>query len=203
MNLNEINYSWLTAALGLHSIVTLLVWLIILEASFGISEIFQTIITVDGGIWIPAVLTVLGSFLLYRKRNTDRRQRLERAFAAEIKEHSNLAKLPSRLRHLEKPPTKDRIPPDAVPPAESLPTLVYENNVGNIARLDDQLAEEIVSYYSLLIRHKATINMIQEEDHRDSDTHVLPMSYHKDLFDDVGHLRRKRRMVLNKLKKRQ
>ncbi|TMT78012.1 hypothetical protein E2L06_20880 [Haloterrigena sp. H1] len=201
--MSESPYDWYTVAFDLLSIVTLLAWLGAMEILFAVSETFQVIIAMDGGIWIPAVLTVSGSFLLYRKRKIDDKKRLELAFIAEIKELSNLAKLPSRLRDLEKPPTKDRIPPDAVPSAESLPTIVYENNVGNISRLDDELAEEIVGFYSLLMRHKATISMIQEEDPRDAGTHTLPMSDHKDFFDDVGDLRRKRRKLLNELEKRQ
>jgi len=196
------SHSWKILAFYTLSIIVLVVWLGALDVLLGASEMLQTIIAMDGGIWIPAVLTVLGSFLLYRKRKADQRKRLEQAFTAEIRELSNLSKLPSRLRHLEKPPTKDRIPPDAVPPAEYLPVLVYENNVGDIARLDDELAEAIVSFYSLLVRHKGTIAMIQEEDPTDAGTHVLPMSEHKDLFDEAGDLRRERRRILEKLDER-
>lgn len=187
----------------LLSVVVLVAWLGAVEIIFGASDIIQVIISMEGGIWIPAVLTVLGSYFLYRKRQSDKRRRLERAFIAEIKELSNLAVLPSRFRTLERPPTKDRIPPDSVPSPQSLPTFVYKSNVGDISRLDDELVEEIVAFYSLLERHKATINMIQKEDPIDSDTHILPMSDHKDLYDEVGDLRRKRRILLDKLEKRQ
>lgn len=206
MTLGSIDYSCgrlCRAGLSLLSILVLVVWLGALEVLLGFADILQTIIALEGGIWIPAVLTVLGSFLLYRKRNIDKKRRLERAFTAEIKELSNLSKLPSRLRYLENPPTKDRIPPDAVPPAESLPTIVYENNVGDISILDGIIAEEIVSFYSLLARHKATIDMVQEEDPRDDSTHVLPMSDHKDLFDEAGDLRRERRRLLEMLERGQ
>jgi hypothetical protein len=44
--------------------------------------------------------------------------------------------------------------------------------------------------------------MIQEEDPTDAGTHVLPMSEHKDLFDEAGDLRRERRRILEKLDER-
>lgn len=186
------------------ALVVLLVVAAVLVFSFGdvfseVIEIFSVGPVSESGILLPAIVGVLGSFLLYLKREHDRRERLKLALTAELQELSTLAELPARLYDLDKPPTKERIPPDAVPPADALPTLVYENNLQSLSRLDGELVQDIVSFYSLLLRHKGTISMIQEEDHQDAETHVLPMSEHKDLFDDVGDLRRKRRRLLNHL----
>lgn len=147
-------------------------------------------------VWIPALITVVGSYMLYQKKQNEKAERLRISILAELEQLSLIDELPARLNDLDEPPTKEKIPPDTVPPADAFPTIVYESNVSDLSRLDDEVVEQLVEFYSELLRHKATIRAI----HQEGDVDSIPMSDHKDLYDEVGDLKATRRKLISRLR---
>ena len=176
----------------------LIVFVITPAIVFSIVEFQPITINLSDPIWIPAVLTIAGTYGLHVRKERKRKNRLETAFQTELKQLSHLDKLPTRFKELEKPPTKEKIPKDTVPAADSLPTKVYESNISDISRLDPELTERLVDFYSLLIRHKATIREIHQ-DHPEDESDNLPMADHKDLYEDAEELSEKRTNLINKI----
>jgi len=158
-------------------------------------ELLQIIFN-GNSVWIPALITVFGSYMLYRKKENEKAERLRISILAELEQLSLIDELPARLTGLDEPPTKEKIPPDTVPPADAFPTIVYESNVSDLSRLDDEVVEQLVEFYSELLRHKATIRAI----HQEADVDSIPMSDHKDLYDEAGNLKVTRRKLISDLR---
>lgn len=138
--------------------------------------------TLDLGpnLWLPAMVTVIGSFLLYYKREIDKRRATKQSLRVELERMHALETLAEGLSRLERPPTEAKIPKDTVPAAGSFPTSVYEGNINSLGRLNEELAEKVVSFYTKIMIHKSTISEIRT-DREEGDE--LPMAAHKDLYE--------------------
>jgi hypothetical protein len=171
-------------------------YLCLFTISVGIIALFLAAVDISTflGLFIPASVTVAGSYGLYRKQEREKRRRLEQILWSELDSMTVLETLPGHLESLDSPPTKEKIPPNALPPADAIPTAVYEDSISDLSRLNEETAQKIVSFYTDLLRHKAVIREIHTE-YEDGEDPV-PMSDHKRLYDEIGELKETRDKLL-------
>ena len=79
-----------------------------------------------------------------------------------------------------------------LPPADSIPTVIYQSNASNIGELPSEEVDDIVDYYSALQTQKATIEAIRNEDE------VLTADK-RDLHQGIPDLNSKRNDLKDKL----
>lgn len=125
------------------------------------------------GIGTGAILgffaTLLSSFGLLYLRRKHRRDRLRRAIIAEL-EKQDLERIVESLQTdgLGDVDTEDSeeypVGPSDLPPADSIPTSIYEGNAGNLGTLPAEEVSEVVEYYSSLLTLKSIIRAIRNDE---------------------------------------
>lgn len=113
--------------------------------------------------------TLLSSFGLLYLRRKHRRDRLRRTAIAELKKQ-DLGRIVESLQTDEASDVDIEnsenypIEPSDLPPADSIPTIIYEANAGNLGTLPEKEVTKIVEYYSSLLVLKSIIRAIRNED---------------------------------------
>lgn len=124
------------------------------------------------GIETGAVLgffaTLLSSFGLLYLRRKHHRDRLRRAIIAEL-EKQDLERIVESLQtdgtgDVDTEDSEDYpVDPSDLPPADSVPSSIYEGNAGNLGTLPAEEVSEVVEYYSSLLTLKSIIRAIRNE----------------------------------------
>jgi hypothetical protein len=135
---------------------------------------------------IASVIGVVGSFLLYLKRRYDSRKKLKRALATELRGMEQIPEIANNLQSLSNAPPESRLSASSVPPAETFPTTVYEENASDLGLLSEEDLNEVVEFYSELLQHKGTIEGVR------NDPEEVPMPDHQKIVDEFPDLVDKR-----------
>lgn len=128
---------------------------------------------------LASVVGVGGSYVLYVKRKADNREKLKRALAFEIRE-MELEETADTLDGISNPPPQTRLTASQIPPADAFPTTVYESNTGDLGLLDETEINEVVDFYTTMIRYKSIIRAIRE------DPQGAPMPDHETLVNRLS-----------------
>ncbi|WP_152419115.1 hypothetical protein [Natrinema gari] len=161
----------------------------------GSSELLSGIGT---GAILGFVATLLSSFGLLYLRRKHRRDRLRRAIIAEL-EKQDLERIVESLQMDETTDidTEDSeeypVRPSDLPPADSIPTSIYEGNTGNLGTLPEKEVSEVVEYYSSLLALKSIIQAVRNEES------VLSADK-KELHDELPNLESDRKELLTSLR---
>jgi hypothetical protein len=150
------------------------------------------------GIGMGAILgfvaTLLSSFgLLYLRRKL-RRDRLRRAIIAELKKQ-DLEQIVESLQtdEIGDVDTEDsedyRVNPSDLPPADSIPTSIYEGNTGNLGTLPAEEVSVVVEYYSTLLTLKSIIRAIRNDE-------TVLSADKKELYEELPGLESDRSQLL-------
>ncbi len=86
------------------------------------------------------------------------------------------------------PPSDKPLSPSDVPPAGSIPTTIYESNVGQLGLLCRQDLTDVVEFYSDVLRYKAIITAVRSGED-------IPEPDQKDLYDSISSLEHRRRSL--------
>jgi hypothetical protein len=154
---------------------------------------------------ISAIIGVGGSYKLYMIREKRRRKRIENGIRTEIKEMDCISSLQADLESSDADPPSERIPAGSLPNANEIPTMVFEANTDEIARLEQETASEMISFYSDVQVYKELIADIKADEGRaqkenGEDYHYqVPMDRHKELYDARGELETQRQELLQQL----
>lgn len=144
------------------------------------------------GLLIPGLITVLGSYYIYKKRRGDKKRALQSALKTEVQQMQSLENLSEELENLSTPPPAKPIPSSKLPPSGVFPTDLYEGNVQSLGLLDDGVQDDIVEFYSGVLNQKALIQGIRGEE-------AIPEADHKDLYETVPELVDQRNQLLSRL----
>lgn len=154
------------------------------------------------GIGTGAVLgffaTLLSSFGLLYLRRKHRQDRLRRAIIAEL-EKQDLERIVESLQTdgTGDVDTEDSeeypVGPSDLPPADSIPTSIYEGNAGNLGTLPAEEVSVVVEYYSSLLSLKSIIRAIR------NDESVLSADK-KELHEELPELESDRGQLLTTLR---
>jgi hypothetical protein len=140
----------------------------------------------NAALLIASVIGVAGSFLLYQKRRSDSREKLERALATEVGGMEQIPKTASTLQSLSNEPPESRLSASSIPPAETFPTTVYEENASDLGLLSEEDLNEVVEFYSELLQHKGIIEGVR------NDPEEVPMPDHEKIVQEFPDLVDKR-----------
>jgi hypothetical protein len=130
---------------------------------------------------LASIIGIAGSFILYEKRKSDNRAKLKRALAFEIRE-MDLEETVDTLESINDPPPQTRLNEAQIPPADALPTTVYESNTGDLGLLDESEIDEVVDFYTTIIKYKSVIRAIRE------DPDEAPMPDHETLVNQISDI---------------
>lgn len=124
---------------------------------------------IETGAILGFFATLLSSFGLLYLRRKHRRNRLRRAMIVEL-EKQDLERI---VESLQTDGTRDvdtedsekyPVDPSDLPPADSIPTSIYEGNTGNLGTLPAEEVSEVVEYYSTLLTLKSIIRAIRSDE---------------------------------------
>ncbi|MEF8773006.1 hypothetical protein [Halodesulfurarchaeum sp.] len=143
---------------------------------------------------LASLIGVIGSFLLYIKRRRDRRRKLTQALLTELEGMENMDNSADTLSSLSEKPPESRVSPSKVPPAESFPTTVFDNNTSELGLLSEDDLAATVNFYTALHKHKAIIRGIR------TNPEGVPMPDHEALVEDFPDLPSQRKKLLERLR---
>ncbi|WP_460921397.1 hypothetical protein [Salinarchaeum chitinilyticum] len=113
------------------------------------------------GLFIPATVTVGGSFLLYRRKQNRERERLRKAFLAEL----------YAMDSLKPEPVEDvvysfnQLQSAMIPQGEMMPSQVYSQNLHQLGKLHPDEVQSLIRLYTLLDKYKRDTKMFEENPH--------------------------------------
>ena len=142
--------------------------------------------------------TLIGSFGVWYLSRLNRRKRLRRAIVAELQKQEKIMGRILESLDTDDPIDESResneyeVETSDLPPADSIPTVIYQSNASNIGELPSEEVDDIVDYYSALQTQKATIEAIRNEDE------VLTADK-RDLHQGIPDLNSKRNDLKDKL----
>lgn len=87
----------------------------------------------------------------------------------------------SRTRSSSNEPLK----PSEVPPSGTIPTIIYESNIGRLGLLKSSELTDIVEFYTQVLHHKAIIDAIRQDQN-------VPEPDQEDLYDSITTLEHQR-----------
>jgi len=82
-------------------------------------------------------------------------------------------------------PSNEPLKPSEVPPSGTIPTMIYESNIGRLGLLKSDELTDIVQFYSQILHHKAIINAIRQDEN-------VPEPDQEDLYDSITTLEQQR-----------
>ena len=142
---------------------------------------------------IASVIGIIGSYILYRNRLRNNRQKLKRALAFEVSQMKKLNEAADTLEGLSSPPPESRLSASKVPPAEAFPTEVYESNTSDLGLLTDQELKDVVDFYTSMLRYKGIIDALRK------DPEEVPMPDHETIADSIPELSQERDELIKTL----
>jgi len=154
---------------------------------------------IQNGAILGFAATLIASFGVWYLSRLNRRNRLRRAIVAEIqKQEEQIGKIVESL-DTDGPVGEDEdakryeVEASDLPPAGSIPTVIYQENASNLGELPSNEVDDVVDYYSALQTQKATIEAIRNEEQ------VLTADK-RDLHQDMPSLDSKRIELKSTLK---
>lgn len=82
-------------------------------------------------------------------------------------------------------PSNEPLKPSEVPPSGTIPTMIYESNIGRLGLLKSSELTDIVEFYSQVLHHKAIIDAIRQDEN-------VPEPDQEDLYDSITTLEHQR-----------
>ena len=139
--------------------------------------------------WISIAATLLGGGILaYGVRQVWSGHKLKKALKAEIQSMKGLENCKNSMNSRKSPPSDKPLSPSDVPPAGSIPTTIYESNVGRLGLLRRKNLADIVDFYSDVLRYKAIITAVRSGED-------IPEPDQKDLYDSISSLEHHRQSL--------
>lgn len=156
--------------------------------------------SIIGDVQVGALLgfsaTLLAAFGVWYLDKRNRRKRLRKALIAELeKQDERFGRIVESLEADSAVGSDDNgyeVEPSDLPPADSLPTTIYESNASNLGELSSEEVEAVVNYYATLQTQKATIRAIREDE-------IMLTADKKDLHEDMPKLDRSRDNLISTL----
>ncbi len=106
---------------------------------------------------------------------------------------NGIKKCADQMDGISTDPSSRPLQPDDVPAPNSIPTVVYENNTGQIGLLgsffNTKELEEVVEFYSKVMRYKSIIEDVRNEEVSDADQ--------EDLYDDIEDISLRRNQIID------
>ena len=149
---------------------------------------------------IGVIVSFLSAILVYFARQLWEKHKLKRALLTEIDQMDGIKDCADQMDRVRQPPGR-QLRSDDVPAAHSIPTVVYESSAINIGLLGGLIntlrgrtdLENAVRFYSKVLRYKAIINSISnDEDVSNTDQ--------EDLYDAIGGLEQWRQRIIESSK---
>jgi len=156
-------------------------------------EVLKNPATGNAFLLIASVIGVFGSYSLYKKRRRDSRVKLKRALATELEQMDQIPVTADNLQNLSNEPPESRLTSSSVPPAETFPTTIYEENAKELGSLEEDTLDEVVNFYTKLIQYKGIIQGVRR-DHED-----VPMPDHEKIADEFPELVDRRESLISQL----
>lgn len=142
--------------------------------------------------WISFAATLLsGGVIAYIIRQIWTGIKLKRAIKAEISSMRGLKNCSDSMAARGSSPSSSDITPSEVPPAGTIPTIIYEANVSRIGVLRWKYLSRVVKFYSDTLHYKSIINAIRSEEE-------VPEADQRDLYNSIGELEEKRQSLFGK-----
>lgn len=142
--------------------------------------------------WVSIAATVLGGGILaYAVRQVWSGHKLKKALKTEIQSMKGLKNCKNSMNSRKSSPSNKPISPSDVPPAGSIPTNIYESNVGRLGLLRRQDLIDVVEFYSDVLRYKSIITAVRSGED-------IPEPDQKDLYDSISSLEHRRQTLFGK-----
>lgn len=138
--------------------------------------------------WLPIAATVLtGGLATYMVRQRVERNKLLKALKSEIRGMTGIETCKNTMNSRGKPSasTEDYLKPKEMPPTESIPTLVFEANVGRIGLLKSEEIQKVVQFYTRVLNYKGIISSVRANND-------LPEVDQNELWDEIDDLANER-----------
>lgn len=143
--------------------------------------------------WLRIAATVLtGGLITYLVRQLIERRKLKKALKSEIRQMHGINTCKTTMESRKKPSTSsgDYLLAKEVPPPESIPTLVFEKNIGNIGLLKSDEIQNIVEFYTKVLSYKGIISSIRAGED-------VPEADQNELWEEIETLARDRETLFD------
>lgn len=139
---------------------------------------------------VPAWLSIAGTLLsggivAYAVRQVWSGHKLKKALKTEIESMKGLENCKNSMNSRRSPPSDNPLSPSDVPPEGSIPTTIYEANVGQLGLLRRGDLQKIVEFYSDVLRYKSIITAVRSGED-------IPEPDQNDLYDSIDSLESRR-----------
>lgn len=136
--------------------------------------------------------SVGAALIVYTARQGWERRKLRKALLTEVEEMKGIQRCANRMEEISKDPSSRTLQPDDVPSPDSIPTIMYENNAGQIGLLGSffrtEVLEEVVEFYSEVARYKSIIADVRKEEASVADQ--------ENLYDNISEIATKRNEII-------
>lgn len=142
---------------------------------------------------VPAWLSVAGTLLsggivAYAVRQVWSGHKLKKALKTEIESMKGLKNCRDSMNSRQSSPSDKPLSPSDVPPGGSIPTTIYESNVGRLGLLRRGDLQKIVAFYSDVLRYKSIIIAIRSGED-------IPEPDQDDFYDSIASLESRRQSL--------
>jgi hypothetical protein len=142
---------------------------------------------------VPAWLSVAGTLLsgglvAYAVRQFWSGYKLKKALKTEIESMKGLESCKNSMKSRQSSPSDKPLSPSDVPPEGSIPTTIYEENVGRLGLLRRGDLQKIVDFYSDVLRYKSIIIAVRKGED-------IPEPDQDDLYDSIASLESRRQSL--------
>lgn len=129
-----------------------------------------------------------GGLVAYAARQVWSGHKLKKALKTEIESMKGLENCKNSMNSRQSPPSDKPLSPSDVPPEGSIPTTIYEANVGRLGLLRRGDLQKIVKFYSDVLRYKSTITAVRSGED-------IPEPDQDDLYDSIAELESRRQSL--------
>jgi hypothetical protein len=142
---------------------------------------------------IGIAASVGAALIIYTARQVWERRKLRKALLAEVEQMKGIKKCADRMREISTDPSSRALQPDDVPAPDSIPTVIYENNAGQVGLLgsffDTEELEKVVKFYSKVLRYRSIIRDVRDGEASGADQ--------EDLYDDIREVSNERNQIMD------
>lgn len=135
---------------------------------------------------LPLLVPVIAAIAAVAIRFLLTRIKLKRAIKSEVYKMNGIERCADAMRERENSPTHSELTSKEVPRPESIPTKVYEENIGNVGLLTD--VGDLTSFYTDVIKYKKLIREIRNEND-------VPQTDQQRLYDNIEEVENKRQKL--------
>jgi len=142
--------------------------------------------------WLSVAATLLsGGIVAYAVRQVWSGHKLKKALKTEIESMKGLKNCKNSMNSRQSSPSEKPLSPSDVPPEGSIPTTIYESNVGRLGLLRRGDLQNIVDFYSDTLRYKSIITAVRNGED-------IPEPDQDDLYDSIASLEARRQSLFGK-----